>query len=288
MPQPSRRGRCTSSVERLLRSTSVPIADRSSPDDQVALPVAGDGTVLGLGGPLAEDDVGGDVPLRLVPRPGSRLAQRPAGAQAGDQLTLERAAALDEQRLVDRLVADAHGLIIGEVDHQPVRDLLRAPGRRPTAGPPVRLVQPLPRAVGGPGDDRAVRTLRTCPPSRSCTYSRSRSLSTSFAVFGRFAACLRLPLRDRRPVLRLAAAGRGVAAQLTRDRRRDHARARGRSRARPWPCALQQRDLLTLGERQVAARGLGQAQTAACRQRDETTASRPATTRRPPAPPPPS
>ena len=30
---------------------------------------------------------------------------------------------------------------------------------------------------------------RTLPASRSCTYSRSRSLPTSFAVFGRFAAC---------------------------------------------------------------------------------------------------
>jgi hypothetical protein len=27
------------------------------------------------------------------------------------------------------------------------------------------------------------------PASRSCTYSRNRSLLTSFAVFGRFAAC---------------------------------------------------------------------------------------------------
>ncbi len=54
-------------MERLLRSTSVPIADLPSPDDQVALPVAGNGTVLGLGGTLAEDDIRGDMPLRLVP-----------------------------------------------------------------------------------------------------------------------------------------------------------------------------------------------------------------------------
>ncbi len=42
------------------------------------------------------------------------------------ELAFERTTGLDEQRLVDRLVADAHGLIIGEVDFQPVRDVLRA------------------------------------------------------------------------------------------------------------------------------------------------------------------
>ena len=42
---PSTRGRCSSIVNRVVRSTSVPIADRSQPDDQVAFPVPGDGAV---------------------------------------------------------------------------------------------------------------------------------------------------------------------------------------------------------------------------------------------------
>ena len=37
------------------------------PNDQVTFPMAGNGTVFGLGGTLAEDHVGGDVPLGLVP-----------------------------------------------------------------------------------------------------------------------------------------------------------------------------------------------------------------------------
>ena len=36
------------------------------PDDQVALPVPRDRSVLSLGRPLAEHDLGGDVTLRLV------------------------------------------------------------------------------------------------------------------------------------------------------------------------------------------------------------------------------
>ncbi len=75
-----------------------------------------DGAIGGFGGALREDDIPGDMTLRLVLRPRSGNPQRTAGAQACNQLPLQRAPALDEQRLVDRLVADAHGLIIGEVD----------------------------------------------------------------------------------------------------------------------------------------------------------------------------
>jgi hypothetical protein len=60
------RGRWTKSVERLLRSTSVPIADLARPDDQVAFPMAGDGSVFGLSRAFTQDDVDGDLPMRLV------------------------------------------------------------------------------------------------------------------------------------------------------------------------------------------------------------------------------
>ena len=86
-----------------------------------------------------------------------RHPQRPPGAQAGDQLALERASALDVERLVDRLVADPHGLIIGEVDLQPLRDLLGAPRRDPAAVLAVRLVPAVPRPGRRPGDRRPVR-----------------------------------------------------------------------------------------------------------------------------------
>ncbi|CCH70969.1 hypothetical protein BN10_720048 [Phycicoccus elongatus Lp2] len=103
--------------------------------------------------------------LRLVPGPGSRLPQCAARAQTGHQLALEPATALDEQRLVDRLVADPHGLIIGEVDLQPVRDLFRAPRRGPSPVRPAGLVQPLPRRRRRTRRDRAVTTADVpCEP----------------------------------------------------------------------------------------------------------------------------
>ena len=140
VPWPSIGGRCSSIVKRVVRSTRVPIAERSRPDDEVAFPVAGHGTIVGFGGSFADHDLGGDELLRLVPCPGPRHAQRPTGAQAGDEFTLECTPALDVERLVDRLVRDPHGLIIGEIHPQPVRR--SAPGSTPSP-------------IGGPGGGRA-------------------------------------------------------------------------------------------------------------------------------------
>src|SRR5664280_2358396 len=55
------------------------------------------------------------------------ISQRPAGAQACHQLAAQGAAALDVEGLVDGLVRDPHGRIIGVVDAESVGDLLRAP-----------------------------------------------------------------------------------------------------------------------------------------------------------------
>jgi hypothetical protein len=70
---------------------------------------------------------------------------------------------------------------------------------------------------------------------------------------------LRLPLRDRRPVLDSAASGRGVASQLARDRA-GIALELTSDRPDPDTLRLQQSEVLTLVERQIAAGGLGQAQ----------------------------
>jgi hypothetical protein len=53
------------------------------------------------------------VTTGTLPRSSTWDAQRRPGSEAGDQLTLEHVAPLDVKRLVDRLVRDAHGLIIG-------------------------------------------------------------------------------------------------------------------------------------------------------------------------------
>jgi hypothetical protein len=81
--------------------------------------VPGNGAIGGLGGPLADHHLLADEALAARADPGPGDAQRPAGAQARGQLAGQRAAALHEQRLVDRLVGDPHRWIIGEVDVQP-------------------------------------------------------------------------------------------------------------------------------------------------------------------------
>ena len=146
-------------------------ADRGAlePDEQVAFPVAGHGPVVGLGGPFADHHLGRDVRPGLLAGPGPGNPQRPSGAQARDQLALERAAALHVEGLVDRLVADPHGLIIGEVDPQPARDLLRAPALHPAAIPAMRLVPA--RSTSAPAARQLDRRDRAPhPTSRSCTY----------------------------------------------------------------------------------------------------------------------
>jgi hypothetical protein len=81
-------------------------ADRGAarPDDQIPLPVSRESAILGFGRAFAENDLRGDMPVRPVLRPRPGNPQRPAGAQTRNQLTLECAAPLDEQRLIDRLV----------------------------------------------------------------------------------------------------------------------------------------------------------------------------------------
>jgi hypothetical protein len=46
----------------------------------------------------------------------ARDPQCPLGPQAGNELPLQRAPALDVEGLVDGLVGDPHGFIIGEID----------------------------------------------------------------------------------------------------------------------------------------------------------------------------
>src|SRR3954452_25140588 len=55
-------------------------------------------------------------------------------AQAAGQLTAQLASPLDEQRLVDGLVAHPHLRVVGEVHPQALRDLLRRPQLLQTPG----------------------------------------------------------------------------------------------------------------------------------------------------------
>ena len=216
----------------------------------------GDGAVRGLRRTFGEYDIRGDMPLRPVPHSSSWSPECAACSQASDELTLERTPTLDEQRLIDRLVADAHGLIIREVDLQTARDLLRTPRGHPPPILPMRLVQPLPCRWFRPDDDPAVRTADTAGETLLDVLTQP--------VVGREPRRLRslrrllsLPLRHQRPVLQRPTARGRVAAQLARDRSRVTADP-ACDLTHPDLLRAQQRDLLALLEGQVAAGRLGQ------------------------------
>ena len=215
----------------------------------------GNSPVGGLGRPLADQDLRGDELLAPPAGPGSWDPEGPSGAQARAQLTAQRAAALDVQGLVDRLVRDPHRLIIGEVDPQPARDLLRAPRLGPAPVLTAAVAAPDPANIGtwhrravGCGDPAGKPVLHVLPQRVIAgELGHLRAPSTPIGV----------PLRGRGPVLQQAATGRGVAAYLSRDRRRRPADPPS-DLANPAALGLEDGDLLALGERQVAARQSGQ------------------------------
>src|SRR5262252_5574113 len=100
--------------------------------DEVPFPVARHGAISCLRRALADHDLGRDEGLAPPARARSRHPQHPPGTQAGRQLAAQRATTLNEQSLIDGFMADAHGLIVREVDRQAASNLLRAPGVLPT------------------------------------------------------------------------------------------------------------------------------------------------------------
>jgi hypothetical protein len=201
------------------------------PDDQVTVRVARNGAIGGLSGPLADQDLFGDVRPRLLPGSCPRDAQRSTSAQAGHQLALQRELALDEQGLVDRLVADPHGLILGELHPQPVGDLLRAPPAHPAPVTAMRLVPALPgRAIRAEDRPTAVPHDAGEPvldlPAQPVVDHQLGDLRPPGTPLG-------MPLRDRGLVVQPVGARGGVAAQFTSDRRRAPTQSSGdRSNAR--------------------------------------------------------
>src|SRR5699024_10597902 len=140
---------------------------------------------------------------------GPWLPQCPARAQTGDQFALESTTGLDEQRLVDRFVADTHGLIIRVIELQPVGDLLRAPRPRPPSISPVRLIQALPGRRGRSRNDRAVGSADVaCEPFLDVL--PQPRVRHEFGGLGPLRGPLCLPLRHPSAVLLLTATGGGA------------------------------------------------------------------------------
>ena len=145
-------------------------------DDQVSLPVPGDGPVVGLG--RAQTD-GGALDPALAPGPG-QSGQRGAGDAAGasgaqglvhPQLGAQAAGALDVKGLVDLLVTDAHAPIIGVLEPQAGGDL---PGTNPIlqqVDAPLAQdrvgVQSADLGAGQPRPGRGLRRRGTVDPVRA-------------------------------------------------------------------------------------------------------------------------
>jgi hypothetical protein len=141
------------------------VADRGLAEgahDQITLPVSWHGPVGDLGGPLADrHHVRDPAPPFMLAAAAMRLAQGSASTQIFREFLTKFASGLDEHRLVDGLVRHPHRLIIGEVQSQGPRDLLRAV---PAAQPIVHfLSQPRVRPQLGrlrPGRPPLGPTLR--------------------------------------------------------------------------------------------------------------------------------
>ena len=152
--------------------------------DQVAFPVPGHVTVVGLGRPLIDHRHAGQRPGPPRVRAAVWLAAAPAGPQHPGQVAAQPAQLRAVDRLVDRLVHDVPPGIAGELAAQRVADLLRAPPR----------LQPV------------------------CHELAQHRIAQQLAAAGPGPAAGSQPLRGERPVL--PAIRVPVAAQLPADRRR--------------------------------------------------------------------
>ena len=107
------RGKSSNIVNRVVRSTSMPIAELSNPRIRS---VTRHSPVVHFCWPLADHDLRYDESFTPTVAARSRNAQRPPGAQAGRQLAAQGPSALNIKRLIDGFVADAHQLIVGKVE----------------------------------------------------------------------------------------------------------------------------------------------------------------------------
>src|SRR5918995_596068 len=197
-PWPSMRGRCSSMVNRVVRSTRDPIAELPRPKMRSPSQCPGTARSSASAGR------------------GSRPARRPPRAQARGQLPAQRTTALHVERLVDGLVRDPHRLILREVNPQSVRDLLRAPRPRPTPilAPPVSTTDP-----GHIGTRHELAVRPGDPPREAVLHVLAKPFVLGELGDLRAAGTpLCVPLRCRRPVLEAIRASGGVAAELPRDR----------------------------------------------------------------------
>ena len=127
-------------------------ADRraAKAQDEVSFPVSRHRSIGRFGGASTDHDLRRDETFAApaYPRPGH--PQHASCSQAGGQLAAQRSPALNEEGLIDGFVADAHRLVVREVDRQASSNLLRAPG----PGPSPILSRAMPPALPRNGRTR--------------------------------------------------------------------------------------------------------------------------------------
>jgi hypothetical protein len=187
-------------------------------EDKVALPVTWYSAVSGFGWSLTDEDLIGDGALTSYASARPRDTERTPGAEASSEFTPQSSSTLDEQRLVDRLMRDPHRRIIGEIEVEPVGNLLRAPRHRPA---PV-LASPV-----TPADPAHIGTCQERPVEFGDSARQSilyvlaeRIIDGKLRHFGTPSPPIGMSLGGQGAVVEIAAAGRGIPAQFPRDGRR--------------------------------------------------------------------
>lgn len=139
-------------------------------------------------------------------------------AQTGRERPLQGSASLNGEGPVNGLVADAHGRVLGELHLQTLRDLFRAPGRRPAPALPMNGAPPLPyhdRTVEGDafgrGDEAGESVLHMV---------RQGGIACRLAGFRAPCCAISMPLRGDGAIVEVPAARRRVAPDLSRNRAR--------------------------------------------------------------------
>src|SRR5215210_4264881 len=140
---------------------------------------------------------------------------------------------------------DAHRVIIGEVQAQPVGDLLRTPRPRPTAIPPATAAPADPRDARAAHGDTTGSFGNAGQPVLHI--APQLGIDGELGWLGPPRPPVGMPLRGRRAIVKPAAARRRVAPQLPRNRRRRPTEPAG-NLAHPAAPGPQDRDLLPLGE----------------------------------------
>ena len=125
---------------------------------------------FGFGGPFPNVERPAQLALTVHHRVAAWPAGRVSRPQIAGQFLAQRTARLHEQRQIDRLVRHAHLRLVGELLHQPTRDLLRRP-------PQLELLPPRPlrsRAHDASFDGFGRRARRTAALSAGHARYRRR------------------------------------------------------------------------------------------------------------------